>query len=261
MFSGFLTAPPELDFGERVVSTVATQSLRHLFTSSESVDVSIHCNPANKLLQGQVDNVQMHGSGLVIRKDFWVEEMTFETSAVALDMVSVLTGKFKLNQPTHAIARVILTEAGINRAFASPLVQQHLRRVDAPELLALSGGEPVSFTDVVVKLLPDNRVRINAQAHLPNGIIPIRLEATVAIERRRRILFQNPQFNNDTVPQSQQATAKVLTLAFAQVLDGMVDLDRFDLDGVSLKLNRLETHGDRLIFSGYAEVDHFPKVG
>jgi hypothetical protein len=52
-----------------------------------------------------------------------------------------------------------------------------------------------------------------------------------------------------------------LTLAFAQVLDGMVDLDRFDLDGVSLKLNRLETHGDRLIFSGYAEVDHFPKVG
>jgi hypothetical protein len=53
----------------------------------------------------------------------------------------------------------------------------------------------------------------------------------------------------------------VLTKAFASILDNMVDLDRFDLDGVMLRINRLETKGKQLIFSGYAQIDHFPGTG
>ena len=53
----------------------------------------------------------------------------------------------------------------------------------------------------------------------------------------------------------------MLTLAFADVLNGMVDLDRFDLDGVMMRVNRLETNGQKLVFSGYAQVDHFPGSG
>jgi len=42
------------------------------------------------------------------------------------------------------------------------------------------------------------------------------------------------------------------------VLNDMVDLERFDLDGVTLRLNRLETEGKNLLFSGYAQIDRFP---
>jgi hypothetical protein len=52
-----------------------------------------------------------------------------------------------------------------------------------------------------------------------------------------------------------------LTNAFAEILNNMVDLDRFNLDGVTMRLNRLDTEGDKLIFSGYAEVTHFPRQG
>jgi hypothetical protein len=38
----------------------------------------------------------------------------------------------------------------------------------------------------------------------------------------------------------------------------MVDLERFNLDGVLLRVNRLETQGKQLVFSGYAQIDHFP---
>jgi hypothetical protein len=41
----------------------------------------------------------------------------------------------------------------------------------------------------------------------------------------------------------------------------MVDLDRFDLDGVTMRINRLETQGKTLVFSGYAQIDHFPGNG
>jgi hypothetical protein len=260
MFGGFTATPPGADLGERMLNTVASQSIRHLFTQSESVDVVVRCQPASKLLQGSIDSFKMSGRHLVIRKDFQVEEMSFETDAVSIDFSSALSGKIRLRQPTQAIAQVILSEAGINQAFTAELVQKHLRNIDTPELTNLSGGEPVSFSDVNLQLLPENQIKIFAKTELPNGTVPISLLATLAVERRR-LLFQNPQFDPEVVPESLRGVSNVLTMAFADILNSMVDLDRFNLDGVTMRINRLETQGKKLIFSGYAQIDHFPGVG
>jgi hypothetical protein len=260
MFGGF-TASPGTDFGERMLNTVASQSIRHLFSHSETVDVIIRCQPSSKLLQGSIDSFKMSGRRLVIRQDFQVEEMSFETDAVAIDFGSVLGGKIRLKQPTQAVAQVTLSEAGINHAFTASLVQQRLQNLNHPELTNFSGGEPVSFADINLQLLPNNQISIFAKAELPNGSIPISLTATIAIERRRRLAFQNPTFKADLVPEAVRGISEVLTTAFADILNNMVDLDRFDLDGVMLRINRLETQGKNLIFSGYAQIDHFPGSG
>jgi len=122
-------------------------------------------------------------------------------------------------------------------------------------------GEPIAFSDINLQLLPDSQIKIFAKTELPNGTIPISMTATLAVERRRRILFQNPQFEADVVPESLRGISKILTMAFAEILNNMVDLDRFDLDGVMLRINRLETQGKNLVFSGYAQIDHFPGSG
>lgn len=242
-----------------MLNAVASQSIRHLFTQSEAVDVTIRCYPASKLLQGSVDSFKMNGRRLVIRRDFLVEEMTFETDAVAIDPASILSGKIRLKQPTQAVAQVVLTEDAINRAFKAELVQKRLKNVDLEVLTNLSGGEPVSFRDVSLQLLPENRVIIRAKTDLPNRTdVPIALNAIVAVEKRRRIAFQNPTFESEGIPDDVKGLSEVVTQAFAQVLNEMVDLDRFDLDGVLLRLNRLETHGKKLVFSGYAQIEHFP---
>ncbi|MBW4417968.1 MAG: DUF2993 domain-containing protein [Myxacorys californica WJT36-NPBG1] len=260
MFGGFtgLKTPSSTDFGEQMLNKVASQSIRHLFSESESVDISVRCFPSSKLLQGSIDSFKMSGQKLLIRKEFWVEDMWFETDAVSIDFGSIMSGKIRLKQPTQAVAQVTLTEAGINRAFKSELVAKRLVNVTEPTLMDLSGGEPISFTDIELKLLPDNQIRIFAKAALPNGSVPISLTSTLEISRRRRILFQNSQFEPDVVPEEQRGISEVLTNAFAEILNNMVDLDRFDLDGVMLRLNRLETEGDKLIFSGYAEIEKFP---
>lgn len=262
MFNGFtnLKNPPGTDFGERMLNAAASESIRRLFTKSESVEVSIRCFPSSKLLQGSIDSFKMGGRGLLIRKDFWVEDMRFETDAVSIDFGSVLTGKIRLKQPTQAIAQVTLTEAGINEAFKSELVVKRMQDITEPALMNLSGGEPVSFSDVELKLLPENRIQIFAKAILPNNTVPISLTATLSIERRRRVSFQNPKFEPEAVPEPLRGVSEILTLAFAEILDNMVDLDRFDLDGVMLRINRLETEGDKLIFSGYAQVERFPNA-
>ena len=245
-----------------MLNTVASKTIRHLFTQSESVEVSVRCYPSSKLLQGSIDSFKMSGRGLMIRKDFAVEEMSFETDAVAIDFSSVLSGKLALKQPTQAVAEVTLSEAGINHAFKAELVQKRLQNLSLPALAELSGGEPISFSEIQLELLPNNQVRILAKADLSTEeLVPISLTATIAIERRRRISFKDPQFEADAVPESQRQVSQTLTNALAEVLDNMVDLDRFDLDGVTMRINRLETQGKQLIFSGYAQIERIPGNG
>jgi hypothetical protein len=261
MFSGFTGSKSNsgTDFGERMLNAAATQSIRHLFTRSEFVDVVVQCHPSSKLLQGSIDSFKMSGRQLVIRRQFEVEEMSFETDAVAIDFSSALSGKLRLKQPTQAVAQIVLVEDAINRAFSADLVQKRLQNLDLEPLTNLSGGEPVSFHEVQITLLPENRVKLTAKTDLPNrAAVPICLTATLGIEKRRRIVFQQPQFDAEAVPESMRGISETLTMAFVQVLNEMVDLDRFDLDGVTLRLNRLETQGKQLLFSGYAQVEHFP---
>lgn len=262
MFGGLtgLKDPKGTDWGEQMLNTVASQTIRHLFSQSESVEVFVRCYPSSKLLQGSIDSFKMSGRGLVIRREFAVEEMSFETDAVAIDFGAVLSGKLNLKQPTQAIAQVILSEAGINQSFNAELVKKRLINLSVPALTALSGGEPVSFTEVQVQLLPENRLRIMAKADLNNGeLIPLSMTVTLAVERRRRISFKDPQVELELVPEAQQEISQTLSMALAEILDNMVDLDRFDLDGVKMRLNRLETEDKKLIFSGYAEIERIPR--
>ena len=263
MLGGFIGSNnnKSADWGENILNNVASNTIRHLFTQSESVDVEVRCNPSSKLLQGSIDSFKMRGKGLVIRKDFRTEEMSFETDAVSIDFSSVLKGQLSLKQPTQAIASVKLTQADINSAFCADLVRKRLENLDSPSFTNLSGGEPVSFTDVEVQLLPKNRLKLFAKAHLPNRVVPVSLSCTLAIAKRRRILFQDPLFEEEAVPEESRDLSKILTNNLGDVLNNMVDLDRFNLDGVNLRLNRLETQGENLVFSGYAQIERVPKTG
>jgi hypothetical protein len=261
MFGGFSGFQPNAanDFGERMINSVATQSLRHLFSRSDQVEVAVRCSPPSKLIQGTIDSFRMEGRGLVIRKQFEAAEMMFETDAVSIDVGAAIGGKIRLRQPTQAVAQVVLTEDAINRAFEADLVRQHLEGVTDDAVTSLSGGEPVSFRDIHITLLPDQRVTLAALTDLPNRKdVPIQISAQVTVEKRRRIIFANAEFLPDGIPDAMAGLSATLSRGFAEVLNRMVDLERFNLDGVLLRVNRLETKGNQLVFSGYAQIEHFP---
>lgn len=263
MFGGFVGSnnAQGKDWGENLLNTVASNTIRHLFTKSDMVEVNVNCNPSSKLLQGTIDNFKMNGRGLVIRRQFRAEELSFETDAVSIDFSSVLQGKISLRQPTQAIAQVTLQQADINQAFKADLVRKRLENLSLPALMELSGGEPVSFTDVEMQFLADDRIQLNAVAKLANDLVPVSLTCTMAIAKRRRILFNDVKFVADSIPQQLQSMSENLTITLGEILNEMIDLDRFDLDGVKLRLNRLETSGTKLIFSGYAQIERVPMNG
>ncbi|MCW6036008.1 DUF2993 domain-containing protein [Spirulina subsalsa FACHB-351] len=263
MFGGFVGSNQNqgADWGENLLNTVASNTIRHLFTQCESVEVQVRCQPSSKLLQGSIDSFKMQGRGLVIRRDFRTAAMSFETDAVALDFGSVLKGTIALKQPTQAIALVTLTETDINHAFKAELVRKRLENLTDPRLLELSGGEPVSFTDVHLELLPQNRIKLFAQTHLTNQVVPVVLSCELGLAKRRRITYENAVFEGETIPEGLQGLSRLLMGILVDILNEMVDLDRFNLDGVLLRLNRLETQGKELLFSGYAQIERIPRSG
>ena len=262
MFGGFVGFKNNQggDWGENLLNKVASNTIRHLFTRSDLVEVKVRCNPSSKLLQGTIDSFKMNGRGLVIRKDFRTEEMSFETDAVSLDFSSVMQGKIALKQPTQAVALVKLTEADLNDAFQAELVRKRLENLDAPALTEISGGEAISFTDVELQLFPDNRVKLLAKANWSDRTVPVSLYCTLAVAKRRRVKFKDIQFEPQDIPEDVRDISQQLTDTLGSILNEMVDLERFDLDGVQIRLNRLETQGKTLIFSGYAEIERVPKT-
>ncbi len=263
MFGGFVGFNNNKggDWGEKLLNTVASNTIRHLFTRSESVKVTVSCNPSSKLLQGTIDSFKMEGRGLVIRRDFRTEEMSFETDAVSIDFSSVIQGKISLKQPTQAIAKVKLTETDLNQAFHAELVKKRLENLTLPALTEISGGEAVSFADVELQLLSENKVKLLAKANWEEKVIPISFTSTINVVKRRQIKFENIQFEAEDISSDVQEVSQQLMIALGEILNEMIDLDRFNLDGVKLRLNRLETQGKMLLFSGYAQINHFPKSG
>ncbi len=263
MFGGFIGFGNTngSDWGENLLNTVATNTIRHLFTESESIKVEVRCNPSSKLLQGSIDSFKMEGKGLVIRRDFRTEEMSFETDSVSIDFASVMKGKLDLKQQTQAIALVKLSETDLNKAFKAELVKKRLENISLSALNEISGDKPVSFADVKIELLANNQVKLQATAKLPQGEIPISLRCTLGVVKRRRVVFNEIVFLSEDIPENLRDMSNVLTNILGEILNEMVDLDRFNLDGVTIRINRLETAGKTLIFSGYAQIEHFPKVG
>ena len=263
MFGGFVGFGNNKggDWGENLINTVASNTIRHLFSRSDSVEVSVRCNPSSKLLQGTIDSFKMNGSGLVIRKQFRTEEMSFETDAVAIDFGSAVKGKIALKQPTQAIAQVKLSQDDINKSFEADLVRKRLENLTPDSLTGISDGKPISFTDVEVRLLPENGVKLSAKASWGDTTVPVSLSCVLGINKRRRVLFEEVKFEPDNIPAELQDISQKLTLALGEILNEMVDLDKFNLDGVKLRLNRLNTEGKMLLFSGYAQIERVPQTG
>ncbi|GAB4304135.1 MAG: DUF2993 domain-containing protein [Oscillatoriaceae cyanobacterium] len=242
---------PDQNWGESLLNAVATAGIRHLFSKCEALEVAIAL-PSPLGSQGRIDGLRVSGRGLEIQRRFPVGEMSFNTDAVAIDYMALLGGKIKLAQPTQAVAQVVLTEEGINRAFQADLVTKKLS----------SANIPVTFSEVEVQLKPQNQLRIFAKAKWSNGeTVPVCLHTTISIEQRRRLQFSHPHFEAEVIPEPLRERAQTASMALVEVLNQMVDLDKFNLDGITMRLNRLETQGKQLLFSGYAQINHFPGQG
>jgi hypothetical protein len=148
--------------GEQALNKAAEIGLSSQLDEVEKLDVNINTDPL-KAIQGQVDEVAIAGEGMVMQKDLRVEKMDMQVDRVAINPLSAAMGKIELTQPTQGSARVVLTEADINRAFNSEYIQQQLQATK----INVNGQQMTVIPQQVDFHLPgEGKVALNASIRL-----------------------------------------------------------------------------------------------
>ncbi|MGM3308361.1 LmeA family phospholipid-binding protein [Anabaena sp. WFMT] len=114
-------------FEEKLLSQEAKRRISEELDEVEQIDIDIKTD-IGKLFQGQVDKVELAGQGLVIQDKIRVQDIKMQTDRISINPLSVIFGQLKLNEPVNSNFRIVLTEADINDALTSEMINRWVRQ-------------------------------------------------------------------------------------------------------------------------------------
>ncbi|WP_413175764.1 DUF2993 domain-containing protein [Anabaena azotica] len=239
------------DIGEKALNKAAEIGLSSQLDEVENLEVSIKTEPL-KLIQGEIEKVQISGEGLVMQKDLRMTELEMQITSVAINPLSVAFGKIELTKPTIGKAQVILTEADINRAFNSEYVRDKLQN----HQITVNGQETAITPQHIDFHLPgEGKVVLNASILLrgTGEIKQVGFSAVPCISANgKNISLQNVEYGES------QEISPELTQALIAETGEILNLSNFDLEGMSLRVYKLELEKGKLTLQAEADVDQIP---
>lgn len=237
--------------GEQALNKAVEIGLSSQLDEVEQLDVDIKTDPL-KLVQGQVDAVTIEGKGMVMQKDLRMEELEMEMSSVAINPLSVAFGKIELTKPTDASARVVLTEADINRAFNSEYVRTQLQQ----QPIQINGKPMTVDTQQVDFSLPGNsKVAMKAKVLL-RETGETQQVAFTAVPRvstnEQTVTLEDVQYG------ASQEISPELTKALVDQASEILNLSNFDLEGMTLRVKQLQVEAGKMTLQAEAHVEQIP---
>ena len=245
--------PEQPGLGEQALNKAVEIGLSSQLDEVENLEVDIKTDPF-KLIQGQVDEVTIEGEGMVMQKDLRVEEMEMHVSSVAINPLSVAFGKVELTKPTQGSARVVLTEADINRAFNSEYVRNQLQATKINV-----NGQPMTIDpqQVDFNLPGEGKVALNATVLL-RETNETKQAAFTAIPRvaanGETVTLENVQYGEA------EELSPELTKALVDATSEILNLSNFDLEGMSLRIRNLDVQAGKITLDAEAYVEQIPSA-
>lgn len=237
--------------GEQALNKAAEIGLSSQLDEVVELSVDIKTDPL-KLLQGEVDSVEIEGRGLVMQQDLRIEEMDMHMSHVAINPLSVAMGKIELTKPTDAEVHVVLTEADVNHAFNSEYVRSKLQN-----LKIHVDGKPmtVDAKQVEFHLPGEGKVTLKAEAFLreTDETKQIAFQAVPRVaDNGKTVLLEDVQYGEG------KEISPELTKALVDQTSEILDLSNFDLQGMSLRIRSIDVEAGKLTFQAAAHVEQIP---
>lgn len=237
--------------GEQALNKAAEIGLSSQLDEVENLDVNIKTNPLD-LMQGQVEKVTIEGEGMVMQGDLRVEELDMQLHGVAINPLSAAFGKIELTKPTQGAACVVLTEADINRAFNSEYVRSQLQKTQVQ-----INGQPTTIEpqQVAFRLPGQGKVAVDST---------VLLQATGQTEKvaftavphvgsgGKTVILEDIQYGESA------EISPDLTKALVDQTSQILNLDNFDLEGMSLTIKKLQVETGKLSLQAEAYVEQIP---
>ncbi|MBD2294612.1 DUF2993 domain-containing protein [Anabaena sphaerica FACHB-251] len=237
--------------GEQALNKAAEIGLSSQLDEVENLEVNIKTEPL-KLIQGEIEQVHIVGEGLVMEQDLRMTAMDMQITSVAINPLSVAFGKIELTKPTRGKAEVVLTEADINRAFNSEYVRDKLQ---SQKILVNGQQVTISPQQVDFSLPGEGQILIKSKILLveTGEIKQIGFTAVPHINASGKTVdLQDVEYS-----QGQEISLE-LTQALIDATSEILNLSNFDLEGISLQVNKLEVEKGKLTLQAEADVEKIP---
>lgn len=240
------------DLGEQALSKAAEIGLSTQLDEVEKLDVDIRTDPG-KLIQGELESVEIEGEGLVMQKDLRTEELDVKIGNIAINPLSAAFGKIELTRPTDADTHVVLTEQDVERAFNSEYIHDKLQNLDIN-----IDGQPMTIDTHRVQFgLPgEGKIALTAEIQLQQTGETQQVSFTTVPRMSpsgERIVLENVQYTEG------QELSPELTAALLDRAGELLDLRNFELEGMSLRLKGLDVQKGKLKLQATAHVEKFPE--
>ena len=241
----------ERNLGEQAIDKVVEIAITSQLDESESLSVTVQTQPL-QLAQGQVDSVTIEGEGLVMNQDLRVSELQVEVKDISVNPLSAMFGKIELNGPALGTARAVLKESDINRAFNSEYISSKLR-----QLKVNRDGQTVTIDvkTVECQLLSSGKIALDAEVSVreTGSTEKIYFTAKPQIDAGGwAVSLQNVEY-----PENKEFSPE-LTAALAAKAGEVLNLRNFELQGMSLRIQKLDVEAGLLTLQAEAKVEQFP---
>ncbi|MBW4515825.1 MAG: DUF2993 domain-containing protein [Timaviella obliquedivisa GSE-PSE-MK23-08B] len=240
------------DLGEKALSKVVEVGLASQLDEVGDIEVDIRTDPG-KLVQGKLDSINISAKGLVIKQDLRLETLEVSTDEVAINPLSAIFGNIELNHSTDAEARIVLTEADINRAFSSDFIQEKLQG-----LTMSMEGHPVTvdIQKATIMLPGENKFVISADFLLKEQGEVKKLSATAIPQ----IQENGQQISLEILAAEGKGLTLELVLAIFKQLTASLDLRNLDIPGMSFQVRQLDAQEGRLVIDAMTQIEQVPSA-
>lgn len=237
--------------GEQALNKIAEVALSTQLDEAERLEVQVKTDPG-KLAQGELESLTIAGDGLVMQENLRMEQMEMQISSIAVNPWKALMGNIQLTQPAEGTARIVLTEDDINRAFNSETLREQMHN-----LKIHVDGKPatIDIQRVDCHLLADGKVALDAKI-LWRQTGETR-EVFFTTTPRVRAAGRGVSLEDIQYPQGNELSLE-LTRALMEKASEILSLHNFEIEGIALRIHKLEVEVGQLILQAVATVTQFP---
>jgi hypothetical protein len=223
------------------------QQIRKRVHHVDALTVQLTAVPTYKLAQGQIDQLRLSATGISPLQDVRLEKLELETDSIVLKSLK----KTKLARPLNLGAHVILTEADLNRAIATPRIAAKLRNLEFEAFPGAKQSE-YSFNNVIFDFQPNRQLKINADL-VEKGyseILKLKLQATLELNADRTAI----QLTHLTATADGQPMPPTIVSAFTKVIDRTLDLTQLEKRKITARMVQLETTDSGLDLAAIVQI-------
>lgn len=239
------------DIGEQAISKAAEVGIDSQLSEVEELDVDIRANPLD-LAQGEVESVTIDGEGMVMQKDLRAERLVMQTDSIAINPLKAALGDIELTQTTKAEAKIVLIEEDLQRAFNSEYIEEKLKN----QKVEIDGETlTVNAHDVTITLPDRDRININATIDITESSEQkkIAISAKPSIDANgNKIVLEDVEYGDNDTRDAEFAKALL------DSTEELLDLRNFELDEMSLQIDRLDVRQGKMTMTAKALVEEFP---